>query len=84
MLQDGVSPEIMALAEGYTDIADLLNRVRGVRYSMFIPIIWLNFLKNMVEFSQDKVELSQGIWLYYLNIWLSYLKNTVELSQENG
>ena len=36
ILQDGVSPEIMALAEGYTDIADLLNRVKGVRYPHFI------------------------------------------------
>ena len=29
--KDGVSPEIMALAEGFTNIAELLNKVRGVR-----------------------------------------------------
>ena len=28
--KDGVSPEIMALAEGFTSIAELLNKVKGV------------------------------------------------------
>ena len=28
--KDGVSPEIMALAEGFTPIAELLNKVKGV------------------------------------------------------
>ena len=28
--KDGVSPEIMALAEGFTSIAELLNKMKGV------------------------------------------------------
>ncbi|XP_053405460.1 death-associated protein kinase 1-like isoform X2 [Mercenaria mercenaria] len=42
--KDGVSPEIMALAEGYTDIADLLNKVKGDRGEAFIKQLMLSSL----------------------------------------
>ena len=30
VLQDGVTAEIMALAQGFTDISDILSKVKGV------------------------------------------------------
>ncbi|XP_052792914.1 death-associated protein kinase 1-like isoform X2 [Mya arenaria] len=34
--KDGITPDIMALAEGYTDIAELLQKVRGEKGEMYI------------------------------------------------
>jgi len=36
--KDGVTPDIMALAEGFTNIAELLNRVKGVRSCFTIQV----------------------------------------------
>ena len=40
--KDGITPDIMALAEGFTDIAELLNKVRGVIYDFCCAYVLLS------------------------------------------
>ena len=37
--REGILAEVSAMAQGYDDIADLLNRLRGVRHYILLAVV---------------------------------------------
>ncbi|XP_052278022.1 death-associated protein kinase 1-like isoform X2 [Dreissena polymorpha] len=50
--KDGITPDIMALAEGFTDIAELLNKVRGEKGESYIK----QLIQSTLTLPQIKVK----------------------------